>query len=203
MKIAQSIDFSRKRLVISITSNLFTDYYPHFEGLVRDSSGKKLPDKTEVVRQGKDTAILSFPIPMTSETVKGGEESNGEDQVQKIGVPMDLFNSVMGFIYNFTDKAVKNMDKTRECLPLRGYPEEELKKDIVKALNAKRDLLIIDTFQAWVKGMRTGERSYNQYLVKYKTQQSEYSDIVLMIVNGKFKEWRKKYKGQLKKVDWI
>ena len=109
----------------------------------------------------------------------------------------------MGFIYNFTDKVVKNMDKTRECLPLRGYPEEELKKDIVKALNAKRDLLIIDTFQAWVKGMRTGERSYNQYLVKYKTQQSEYSDIVLMIVNGKFKEWRKKYKGQLKKVDWI
>lgn len=203
MKIAQSIDFSRKRLVISITSNLFTDYYPHFEGLVRDSSGKKLPDKTEVVRQGRDTAILSFPIPMTPETVKGGEDSNGEDQVQKIGVPMDLFNSVMGFIYNFTDKAVKNMDKTRECLPLRGYPEEELKNDVIKALNAKRDLLIIDTFQAWVKGMRTGERSYNQYLVKYKTQQSEYSDIVLMIVNGKFKEWRKKYKGQLKKVDWI
>ena len=201
MKIQTSIDFSRKRLVISITSNLFTDYYPHFEGLVKDSSGNKLPDKTEVIRQGKDTAMLSFPIPMSPETVKG--EEGGDEQVQKIGVPMDLYNSVMGFIYLFTDKAIKNMDKTREYLPLKGYPEEELKKDVVNALKNKRDLLIIDTYSAWINGMNTGERSFNQYLVKYKTQQSEYCDIVLMITNGKFKEWRKKYKPQLTQVNWI
>lgn len=202
MKIQTSIDFSRKRLVISITSNLFTDYYPHFEGLVGKESGNKLPDKTEVMRQGKDTAMLSFPIPMAPETVKGGDE-DGDNQVQKIGVPMDLYNSVMGFIYLFTDKAIKNMDKTREYLPLKGYPEEELKNDVIKALESKRDLLIIDTYSAWINGMKTGERSFNQYLVRYKTQQSEYCDIVLMIMNGKFKEWRKKYKSQLTKVCWI
>jgi hypothetical protein len=202
MKIQTSIDFSRKRLVISITSNLFTDYYPHFEGLVGKESGNKLPDKTEVVRQGKDTAMLSFPIPMSPETAKIGDEV-GDNQVQKIGVPMDLYNSVMGFIYLFTDKVIKNMDKTREYLPLKGYPEDELKKDVIKALEAKRDLLIIDTYSAWINGMKTGERSFNQYLVKYKTQKSEYCDIVLMIMNGKFKEWRKKYKPQLAKVCWI
>lgn len=201
MKIQTSIDFSRKRLVISITSNLFIEYYPHFVGMVNDDAGKKLPDKTEVVRQGKDTAMLSFPIPMSSEMVKGSE--NGDDQVQKIGVPMDLYSSVMGFIYLFTDKAIKNMDKTREYLPLKGYPEEELKNDVIKALNAKRDLLIIDTYSAWINGMKTGERSFNQYLVKYKTQKSEYCDIVLMIMNGNFKEWRKKYKPQLTQVSWI
>lgn len=203
MKIATSIDFSRKRLVISITSNLFTDYYPHFEGLVKDSSGNKLPDKTEVIRQGKDTAMLSFPIPMSPETVRGPGDEGGDEQVQKIGVPMDLYNSVMGFIYLFTDKAIKNMDKTREYLPLKGYPEEELKKDVIEALDNKRDLLIIDTYSAWINGMKTGERSFNQYLVKYKTQKSEYCDIVLMIMTGKFKEWRKKYKPQLTKVNWI
>ena len=202
MKIQTSIDFSRKRLVISITSNLFTDYYPHFEGLVGKESGNKLPDKTEVVRQGKDTAMLSFPIPMSPETVKGGDE-DGDNQVQKIGVPMDLYNSVMGFIYLFTDKAITIMDKTRDYLPLKGYPEEELKNDVVNALKNKRDLLIIDTYSAWINGMKTGERSFNQYLVRYKTQQSEYCDIVLMIMNGKFKEWRKKYKSQLTKVCWI
>lgn len=203
MKITTSIDFSRKRLVISITSNLFTDYYPHFEGLVKDSSGNKLPDKTEVIRQGKDTAMLSFPIPMSPETMKSGGDEGGDEQVQKIGVPMDLYNSVMGFIYLFTDKAIKNMDKTREYLPLKGYPEEELKKDVIEALNKKRDLLIIDTYSAWINGMNTGERSFNQYLVKYKTQKSEYCDIVLMIANGKFKEWRNKYKSRLTKVNWI
>ena len=166
MKIATSIDFSRKRLVISITSNLFTDYYPHFEGLVKDSSGNKLPDKTEVVRQGKDTAMLSFPIPMSPETVKGPGDEGGDEQVQKIGVPVDLYNSVMGFIYLFTDKAIKNMDKTREYLPLKGYPEEELKKDVIEALDNKRDLLIIDTYSAWINGIKTGERYFNQYLVK-------------------------------------
>lgn len=201
MKIQTSIDFSRKRLVISITSNLFTDYYPHFEGLVNNDAGRKLPDKTEVIRQGRDTAMLSFPIPMAPETMKSGE--NDEEQVQKIGVPMDLYNSVMGFIYLFTDKAIKDMDKTREYLPLKGYPEEELKNDVIKALDAKRDLLIIDTYSSWINGMKTGERSFNQYLVKYKTQKSEYCDIVLMIMNGKFKEWRKKYKPQLTKVCWI
>jgi hypothetical protein len=203
MKISTSIDFSRKRLVVSVTSNLLIDYYPNFEGLAKSSSGKRLPDKTEVTRESSDTAMLSFPIPLPSEPPAGPFGGEGEEQVQKIGVPMDLYSSVMGFIYLFTDKAIKAMDKCREYLPLKGYPEDKLQEDVKRALETGKDLLIVDTYQAWLDGMKRGERSFNQYLIKYKTDKSEYCDVVLMIMNGKFKEWRKKYKSQLKQTNWL
>ena len=210
MTINNEVDLPRKRFVVNIVSNIFQGYFPHFEGLIKKRKSK-LPPGTECVQISPDTVQVSFPISIDSaENID--DPRNGDIRKIGISVPAEKVEAVMKFVSAFLNRVVMDMCKHREFLPLTGYPEKSLVEDVKEALSNKRDLIIIDTYQAYLdsklkaKSAQEDEETkirFNQVHLKYKEDKSEYCDVVCMLTSGNFKEWRKTYTPKLVSTDWI
>ncbi len=203
MKISNELDFNRKRSVLILTSNLFRDYFGNFTGMIKSSS-EELPPGLEIQRGNNDsTVILSYPMPALD---LGGNESP-EGGFMKVGIPMDVYakstSSLTKFIEVFVESATKYMLSRREFLPLYEYPIDDLKKDVVNALENKRDLIVIDKYSTYLENQKKGELKFNQCVVKYDTDKSLYSDTVLLITQGKISEWRKLFEKKLVFTEWV
>lgn len=197
MRIQSSLDGESQQLIMSVTSNLIEKFYPNLCGMLKNT--KNLPVGLQVSRKDKNTAIVSFPVPKE-------HMMSVEGNPQMKSVSSAVFNPVIMVIKEFTNLGLRNLTKRREFLPLEGYPEEDLQKDVKACLEAKRDIVIIDNYQSYLDNMESisgGSYSFNQYVLGYTENASEYCDVAIMIERGRFKEWREIYSKKLEKTDWF
>jgi hypothetical protein len=207
MKIIHSINLEKKRLELHVESNVFNEYYANFTGYAK--TYPNLPKGMQIGRDGS-TVIISLPIPV----LDFSSTNDMQEGIQRIGIEKEstksLTETVMTLISKFFWMANRHMNQTREFLPLFGYPEEDLKMDVLTAMENKRNLLLIENYSDYLdfsKSEKSPEDYYkvafNQYLINYETNKSEYSDVVSMLMLGKFDEWREIYKPKLKYTEWF
>lgn len=207
MKIIHSINLEKKRLELHIESNVFNEYFANFTGYAK--TYPNLPKDMQIGRDGS-TVIISLPIPI----LDFSSMNDVQEGIQRIGIEKEstksLTETVMTLISKFFWMANRHMNQTREFLPLFGYPEEELKNDVLTAMENKRNLLLIENYSDYLD-FSSSEKSpedyykvaFNQYLINYEDNKSEYCDVVSMIQMGKFEEWREIYKPKLKYTEWF
>lgn len=118
-------------------------------------------------------------------------------------------NAVMGFIMEFTEKAIRQMLDSSEFVPLSGYSFSKLKEESKRALTERRKLILIKTFDQYEK-MGTVENE-NKYKFEIKIldpekDRTEYANVYLILQNedpkAAQKELTKKYLSELKYTDW-
>jgi hypothetical protein len=177
---------------LSVTSPLVSRYFSNFRGML--TSSKDSPSGLKVEKAGPDTAIVIFPPGEVG--MAGPAQGSG-------------MNSVMAIIRRFVVGSLKYRSKKTEFCPILDfsggepgeYSFEQLQKDVLAAIKAKRNLTLIDTYQNYLKNQKEMKYIFNQYDVEYGT--SEYADVVLLIQLGKLSELQKIYKSKLKLTNWF
>jgi hypothetical protein len=133
--------------------------------------------------------ILGVP----ADNIKGGviDASNTEG-------PLKHIDSV---INQFVNMAMDYKLRRTEFLPLKNYPVKDLIKDVKEALKNKRNLCIIDDYNNYKTATKMRTYEFNQKWVEYGTQ--EYFDVVTMLCNDLFDEFKEIYENELTKTVWI
>lgn len=202
MKIIASVDGAEQAFNITVQTPLLTKYFPNFSGMIMND--KSSPKGVSVKRTDSDTAIVTFPIPGQ---IMG---SNADGQVSVSTEAAESVSDIISISRRYVIACIKYILKRTEFLPIydfRGgdkpgeYNFEEMKKDVVAAAKSKRDFLIIDTYENYLKGTREMSYEFNQHWVDFGT--SEYADVIYLVLSDKLEELRKKYKGKLVKTSWF
>lgn len=211
---------------LEFRSDLVTDYFNNLRGMLLNYPELK---NLDVVRMSSNTAKITFKIskeeistiskPASISSML--EDTNIPDELKSElrnalnhGENMNLsvmtvrpddtsnpIGRVNTVINKFISLALKDKIKTTEFLPIKNYPNEGLSEDVLNALQNKRNLCIIDDYNNYKSQMQTNTFEFNQCMVKYGT--SDYADVVLMIVNSDFDEFKKYYSNKLKLTSWV
>lgn len=198
MKIIAGINAENQSFCITIVSPIMEKYYHNFVGMLKED--KVCPNELEIFRENIDTIHLQFPVPPGAIQ---GKPVEGRVAVDKDAV--GGMQGVLDFVQRFTMAAVKNILKKTEFLPIMdfsgGYSFKEMQKDIVTALENKRDFLLIDSYKNYLANNESQKYEFNQYLVSYGSD--EYVNIFILIKSGNLKELRRLYKDKLKLTNWF
>ncbi len=183
----------KKEVQLKFKSDLLKSYYNNLAGLV-SMLKEDLPKGTEVTRTDDNIATISFPIDGV-----GNVEVNSNSSSGLVSIDSSVMNKVISLISKFTEMALKAKLKTTEFIPLEGYPIEELQKDIIAAVKAKRNLCIIDTYDSYLN-MKNVDYSMPQYFINAGT--SEYSKAVVLLSSGNLEGLKEIMAPKLKKNAW-
>ena len=125
------------------------------------------------------------------------------DYVQESGkinnVPSEITEHVGRIIETFTSKAIDQELENLEFIPLSGYSIKKLQEEIDDAVKDKRDLVLIDTFENYLKLASHETLETNQKHIKYLGE--DYADVAYILHTGNKKEL-KKYESELKLKEW-
>lgn len=193
----KNFDPEKSLLTINVNSYLIGKYFPNLLSMVERTDKNKKPSNLEVKKLNSTTVAFSFPIaPENTNMI-----NRGDAQIMSVAIDAEKLKNIEDIVGRFTCAAIRKETSTLEFLPLRGYPIEDLKKDIIEAMKNKRNFCIIDTYKNYLNVEKTKNYVYNQYIVPAGT--SEYVDIALLIHQGNMKELRKRYENKLIKVEWV
>ncbi len=195
MKFTQTFNPDNNRVVFILETNLLTRYFPNLKGLVEND--KDVPSDIEVEQRNSNTALISFsPGPETS--VQKSEVNGGGSY--RVAIDSRKVESINRVLNKFTRCALKKELSTTEFVPLHGYPEENLKEEIIGAVKGKRKLCILQDYEEYLNMQDKELYIFHQYILEYGT--NEYVDAVLYIRNGNFKKLRELYSDKLVLTDW-
>jgi hypothetical protein len=180
---------------MNVNSNLLEKYYYNFGGMLKADS--RSPKNLKVSRVDSTTASIILPINRTNSQT---EITNRSDGTATIGIDRRLFDGIIDVINRFVNLAINKELMSLEFCPLEGYSFKSLSEDLLKAIEAKRDLLFVDTYQNYLDACNKTSYTFNQYIIPYGT--SEWADAIILIESGKIKELKEKIKPLLKKKDW-
>lgn len=189
MKVINEFDRDKMEIVVKIQSNLLKKYYPNFVGFV-EKKKDKMPIGYSVQQSSSDTAKISFPIP--DDTKISNSEGVGRFAVN--------LTSLMGVIDNFAGTALRYELEHTEFIPINGYPLEDLKKDIQASVKNKRNLCVLNDYVEYLNMEKEHKYQFTQRYVDYGT--SEWSDLVLMILEGDMEKIREIYTPKLVFTEW-
>ena len=196
MKFTQTFNPDNNKVVFILETNLLNRYFPNLKGLVEND--KDVPSDIEVEQRNSNTALISFsPGP---ESGKVQKEDQGGGSSYRIAIDSRKVESINRVLNKFTRCALKKELSTTEFVPLEGYPEENLKEEIISALKGKRKLCILKDYDEYLSMQEKGLYVFHQYILEYGT--NEYIDAVLFIRNGNFKKLRDLYSDKLVLTDW-
>jgi hypothetical protein len=191
MKITPGFNPEKKLVQMTVKTNLLKLYYPNLVGMI--NSGKEdLPNGTTVELTSDATANIMFPVPKSAHVVDNDEEKG-------VAIDPEEIQKITRLVAKFTQSAMRHRLKRTEFIPLYGYPLEELQKDVVAALKAKRNLCIIDTYENYLQ-MREKEYSFPQHYIEFGT--SDYSKTVLLLTKGDMDGLRQEWESKLKSLAW-
>ena len=185
MKVSNGFDKDKGEITVKIQTNLFKKYYNNFVGICKDRA-VEMPEQYKVVQESPDTATISFPLPKDA-------------VVRSNSVGVDL-GSLMSVINFFTGSALRYELEHTEFIPITGYPEEDLQKDIKTSVKNKRNLCILGSYSEYQKMEAEHKYEFRQTYVTYGTK--EWSDTVLMILSGEFDKLREYYEPKLVFTEW-
>ena len=211
---------------LEFSSDLIRDYFNNLRGMLLDN--KSTLSNLEITRKSGDTAKITFKVSKEEMSRISSKASTISSILNNKDIPEELKSSMMDYvnkdvevsvisvdgndtsnplgkvnnvINKFISLALKDKLKTTEFLPINNYPDNELKVDVLNALQGKRNLCIIDDFENYKEQTRLNTYSFNQYIVKYGT--SEYADTILMLVNDEFDKFKEYYNDKLISTSWI
>lgn len=192
MNVSPGYDPQKKRIIITVESNLLNKYFPNFSGMVMSDSG--VPKNTEVDQSSPTTAIISFPSPLGSPVKKLDEERSA------IAIDSRIIEKFNDIINNFIRCAIRRKLRTTEFIPLSGYPVEDLKKDIQEAVKNKRSLCIIKNYDEYLAMENNQKYVFHQYEIEYGTK--DYTEAAILLYQGSMEELREMFEGRLELEDW-
>lgn len=195
MKFTQTFNPDNNKVVFVIETNLLTRYFPNLKGLVEND--KDVPSDVEVEQKSSNMALISFSPGPESSVQKSDENNNGS---YRIAIDSKKVESINRVLNKFTRCALKKELSTTEFIPLNGYPEENLKDEIIEALKGKRKLCILSDFKEYLDMQKKELYVFHQYILEYGT--NEYVDAVLYIRNGNLEKLRELYSDKLVLTDW-
>ena len=194
MNIVSGFDPESNMVILNITSNIISDYYYNFAGLIK--SNPSSPQGIKVSKKGNNTAMIQFPLPKEAK-IKRIDDT-------KAAVSVDMGN--LSYIINEAVKdALRYKVRHTEFLPLSGYPLEDLQIDVKNAISNKRNFCILRDYQEYLDSGSSKDSiskyRFNQYYVNYGT--SEYSDIAISIINGEMEELINQNSPKIEFQDWV
>lgn len=195
MKFTQTFNPDNNKVVFILETNLLNKYFSNLKGLVEND--KDVPSDVEVEQKNSNTAFISFSPGPESNVQKNEENSGG---YFKVAIDSRKLKSINKVLNKFTRCALKKELSTTEFVPLNGYPEENLKEEIIGALKGKRKLCILRDYDEYLNMQDKELFVFHQYILEYGT--NEYVDAVLLIRNGNFKKLRELYSDKLVLTDW-
>lgn len=197
MKFTQTFNPDNNKVVFILETNLLNRYFPNLKGLVE--SDKDVPSDIEVVQRNSNTALISFSPGPESGNVQKTEQSNGTGSY-RIAIDSRKVDSINRVLNKFTRCALKKELSTTEFVPLEGYPEENLREEIVAAIKGKRRLCILKDYDEYLNMQKKEEYIFHQYILEYGT--NEYADAVLYIRFGNLSKLRELYSDKLVLTNW-
>lgn len=195
MKFTQTFNPDNNKVVFIIETNLLNRYFPNLKGLVEND--KDVPSDIEVVQRNSNTALISFSPGPESNIQKSETGGSGAFRIAIDSRKVDSINKVLN---KFTRCALKKELSTTEFVPLKGYPEENLKEEIILALKGKRKLCILKDYDEYLNMQEKDMYVFHQYILEYGT--NEYIDAILFIHNGNMKKLKELYGDKLVLTDW-
>ena len=200
MKVDTGFDPNLKKVVIRVETPLFEKYYSNFKGLIESKENKGLPEGISCEKSDfeKHVALVSFPF-----NKKNGE--GAPSPAGTIAVRVDIMKAIHSVINRFATVALSKELKSTEFIPLSGYEVAELKKDVQKAVQGKRDFCIIKNYKEYTDSVNNPEKKdaykFHQYVVKYDTE--EYANVAINLYEGEIDVLRAKYEPKLTLTNWI
>ena len=192
MKFTQTFNPDNNKVVFILETNLLNRYFPNLKGLVEND--KDVPSDIEVVQRNSNTALIQFsPGPESSVQKNDG----GAFRIAIDSRKVECINKILN---KFTRCALKKELSTTEFVPLKGYPEESLKEEILGALKGKRKLCILRDYEEYLNMQEKELYVFHQHILEYGT--NEYADAVLFIRYGNMKKLRDLYSDKLVLTDW-
>ena len=197
MKFTQTFNPDNNKVVFILETNLLIRYFPNLKGLVEND--KDVPSDIEVEQRNSNTALISFsPGPESGSSVqKMGDKDSSS---YRIAIDSRKVESINRVLNKFTRCALKKELMSTEFVPLQGYPEENLKEEIVAALKGKRKLCILKDYDEYLSMQEKEQYLFHQCILEYGT--NEYVDAILYIRNGNMKKLRELYNDKLVLTDW-
>lgn len=192
MNIIRSYNPEEKRVIFFVESNLLIDYFSNFSGLIKKNIEI---EGTKVERMNESKAMISFPLPEESQITKVSEDK------MAISLRSDIVDKITDVINRFASAAIRKKLRTIEFLPLHGYPEEDLKNDVVSGVKAKRNFTILKDYSEYKAMERRSEYNFNQVFLRYGTP--EYSDAALDILKGDINALEERLKNKFKRCEWV
>lgn len=193
MNVQPGYNPEKRRITLSVESYLMIRYFNNFSGMVIEDPG--VPKDTEVEWFNDRTALITFPLDNSGSIIKSSENR------MAIGINETSMTVFQNIINSFVECALKKELKTTEFIPLRGYPREELMKDIQEAVKNKRKLCIIKDFSEYKAMHEEGHKYiFHQAIVEYGTH--EYSEASILLFNGELGTLRKMYENKLVLENW-
>lgn len=196
MKFTQTFNPENNKVVFILETNLLIRYFSNLKGLVE--SDKDVPSDIEVEQRNSNTALISFsPGPESGGVQKIGDKDSSS---YRIAIDSKKVESINRVLNKFTRCALKKELMSTEFIPLKGYPEENLKEEIIAALKGKRRLCILKDYDEYLNMQEKEQYLFHQYILEYGT--NEYIDAILYIRNGNIKKIRELYNDKLVLTDW-
>lgn len=193
MKFTQTFNPDNNKIVFILETNLITRYFSNLKGLVEGD--KDVPSDIKVEQKNSNTAFISFSPGPESSIQKSNDGLTG-----RVAIDAKKVESINRVLNKFTRCALKKELSTTEFVPLKGYPEENLKEEIVAALKGKRKLCILQDYDEYLNMQEKDLYEFHQCILEYGT--NEYVDAVLFIRNGNFKKLRELYSDKLVLTNW-
>lgn len=197
LKIITGLDLPSSSFIITVQSPLVTKHYASLSGMLIND--KDAPKGVSIEKKDIDIALISFPV--------GGQIIPGPDEnTARVSPDASVsVQNVISIVRRFAVASIRASLRKTEFLPIMdfkgGYSFEELQQDVENAVKAKRQFIVIDTYESYLKNTKEMTYEFNQYVIPYGT--SEYVDFALLAKAGKLAEIRKTYKNKLKKTNWF
>lgn len=204
IKVSTSLNGENGDVRISINTSLIKRFYPNLKGMTLNH--KDCPKNLKIERIDSDTALITLSSAVNVDNISPNQDGMIGISPEHAIIVQKVLDIVKGFVWG----AIKHCIKRTEFIPLydfagdeRDYSFEEMQNDVVEAMKNKRNLCVIDKFQAYLDNNKTNRYCFNQYMIDYETKADEYVDFVLLAKAGKLEELRKKYSGKLTKTEWF
>lgn len=121
----------------------------------------------------------------------------------------NVTDMVLGFIQQFTFRAIGIMMKSSEFIPLSGYSFTNLKKESIEALRNKRKFILIKDYNQYLDNTGPNRKTMYKFDIKVidpAIDRVEYADVFCILQKDPEQAQRilqEKYTSQLKSDDWV
>ena len=204
MKVTNMYNTDTSESYVLVESELLRKYYTNFLGLFL--LGKQ---RTKALESIILERINESSVKVIISSKKDSKEASPIGMilpfptVTAMSINKDTIDAIDDVINKFVETASIRKTNTTEIIPLTGYNEKKLKAEVRNAVEKKRNLILIDSYQTWLNTVQAKslDKTFEQYEIKYGTL--EYANVVLSILEDKLYLINEKYKNKLKTLPWF
>lgn len=192
-----SIGYDAGKIIIKVKSSLIKSYFPNLYGMFISSGDSK---DIEITRESESSAVIRVSIEDVPESSEVDHQPSSmfpsySPQVMK---SIEKYKNILNDFYN---SAMRREHRITEILPLSGYDAEDLKKDVMRAVQEKKKFCIIKSYDEYLSQSKTPMPSYHQVVLEYGTK--EYIDAAILFLEKDLSKLNEIYKNKLVLENWF